>query len=110
MPYDFDKQSIEFIKYSMPTKASEYMVSGVPILLYCHKEVTLFDHAKKYGWASIVSDNNIEVLSNAINEIIFNNELRWKISNAARDYAIENYDSIKVRANFKKTFFLKNKK
>src|SRR5690606_19448166 len=28
LPYDFSVNAISFIKYSMPTKASEYMISG----------------------------------------------------------------------------------
>lgn len=47
MPIDFSKKGIAFLKYSMPTKASEYMISGTPILLYADQSVSLIDHAKK---------------------------------------------------------------
>src|SRR4029079_10648542 len=33
LPYDFSKESITFIKYSMPTKAPEYMMSGTPVII-----------------------------------------------------------------------------
>ena len=38
---DFDKKSISFLKYSMPTKASEYMISGTPVLVYSHGETAV---------------------------------------------------------------------
>src|SRR5690606_12170977 len=38
LPYDFSPSSIKFIKYSMPTKAPEFMVSGTPIIIFAPKE------------------------------------------------------------------------
>ena len=48
---DFDNNSITYLKYSMPTKASEYMISGTPTLVYSsiHLHITLgiYDNGEK---------------------------------------------------------------
>lgn len=104
LPIDFTKRGIQFLKYSMPTKVSEFMISGTPILLYCDPEVSLFDHAKKYHWAHIVSVNNMVDLKKQIIELITNLDLREKLSTTAIEYASENYSSLNVRESFKNMF------
>ena len=69
LPNDFDSKSISFLKYSMPTKASEYMVSGTPILLYSSIETAVTKHALKYNWAYVVSEKNTKKLEFAIAEL-----------------------------------------
>lgn len=104
MPIDFTQKGIQFLKYSMPTKASEYMISGTPILLYCDPEVSMYNHAKKHGWASIVSERNNETLKNMIVELISNIDFRFKLSKTAKDFAKDNFDSAIVRKNFMNQF------
>lgn len=104
MPIDYTKKGIQFLKYSMPTKASEYMISGTPILLYCHPEVSLYSHAKEHGWASIVSERNNETLKNKIKELISNIDLRLELSKTSKTYAKNNFDSAIVRKNFMNQF------
>ena len=48
LPYDFHTASIKFIKYSMPTKAPEYMASGTPILIFSPEDTALVEYAKEY--------------------------------------------------------------
>lgn len=105
---DFDNNSISFLKYSMPTKASEYMISGSPILLYSSIENAVTIHALKYHWAYVVSEKNIEKLEGAILELYESKELRSKLAKAAREYATNNYDDIKIRKQFKNCFILES--
>lgn len=104
MPIDFSKKGIDFLKFSMPTKASEYMMSGSPILLYADKKVSLYDHARKYEWAYTVSERNIESLKVAIIELATNMELRTKLSNTALNFAKTKLNSTFVREEFHKQF------
>jgi glycosyltransferase involved in cell wall biosynthesis len=103
LPNDFDSRSISFLKYSMPTKASEYMISGTPILLYSSTETAVTRHALKYNWAYIVSEQNRQLLETAIEELYNNKELRSKLGSVAREYAIKNYNGVMIREQFKKT-------
>jgi glycosyltransferase involved in cell wall biosynthesis len=106
LPNDFDRKSISFLKYSMPTKASEYMVSGTPILLYSSIETAVTGHALKYNWAYVVAEKNKKKLESAISELYEKRELRIKLANTAREYAISNYDGDIVREQFRKSFIL----
>lgn len=106
LPNDFDSKSISFLKYSMPTKASEYMVSGTPILLYSSIETAVTSHALRYNWAYVVSEKNKKKLESAISELYEKKELRIKLGNTAREYAINNYDGVIIREQFRKSFIL----
>jgi len=101
LPLDFDKKGIKFAKYSMPTKASEYMISGTPILVYAPNETVLCQHAKKYKWAYVVDKNNHGDLVKAFNEIIINVEQRKTLGKIAKVYAEKFYNADVVRNNFK---------
>lgn len=102
LPYDFDEKSIRFIKYSMPTKASEYMISGMPILVFAPKETALCQHAMDYGWGYVVSEEKPDVLINAIKELMTNDKLRRELGKKAREFAVLNFDADLVRENFRR--------
>lgn len=104
LPIDFTKDGMNFLKFSMPTKASEFMISGTPILLYCHSNVYLYHHALKYGWAYIVSENNNERIKSGIMELINDYDLRIKLSFNATTFSKNNFSSTYVRNNFQNCF------
>lgn len=101
IPNDFDKKSIEFLKYSMPTKASEYMASGTPILVYSSKETAILKHAILYRWAYAVSENKAAELENAIKELYINENLRQLFGTTAKAFANKNYDNEIIRNKFR---------
>ena len=63
LPYDFSQKSIKYIRYSMPTKAPEYMVSGTPIIIFAPEVTAIVKYAKKYNWAKVITENNISEIS-----------------------------------------------
>lgn len=101
LPYDFSIESIRFIKYSMPTKAPEYMMSGTPIIVFGPAETALVIDARQNNWAKVVTENNIEVLAEAINTIVTDQNLRKQVAANAIRIAETNYDSVKVRSRFR---------
>lgn len=110
MPIDFSNKSINFLKFSMPTKASEYMISGTPILMYADKQVSLVKHASKYGWARVVNDQSIYLLKNEISNLLNNYELRLQLSNTAKKHAMKYFSANEVRNNFHNQFIKTNPK
>lgn len=109
LPNDSDEKSVSFLKFSMPTKASEYMASGTPILAYSNRETAVAKHALQNKWAYVVYEQNIEKLRAAIYEIYENRDLRYKLADTAKKYAIEHYDGDKLRIEFKNSFvFIKS--
>jgi len=105
LPNDFDKKSINFLKYSMPTKASEYMASGTPILLYSHPQTAVTMHALKNNWALVVSEHSIAKLKAAIKILYEDMDLRMNIGCNAQTFAFEHFDSKIVRAYFRDVLY-----
>ena len=103
LPYDFSAKSIQFIGYSMPTKASEYMISGTPIIIFSPEQTALVSYARKYNWAKIVTDNDINVLSQSITSLIQNKNERQELAKTAIKIAENNHSSLKVRQDFRNT-------
>jgi glycosyltransferase involved in cell wall biosynthesis len=101
---DFSEESIRFTKFSMPTKASDYMASGTPILLYASLETAVTKHALNYKWAYVVSEKNNELLGKAITHILEKKELRIQLGTTAKEFAQKQYDGNYVRAQFRKAF------
>ena|ERR1035437_3348425 len=101
LPYDFSDDSIKFIKYSMPTKVPEYMITGTPIILFAPEVTAVVKYAKKYEWAKVITQNDINEVSNAIKQLITNKELREKYAKNAISIAEKNYNSIDVTNRFR---------
>jgi len=101
LPYDFSAESIRFIKFSMPTKAPEYMVSGTPIIMFGPGETALMKDGKRNNWAKVVTENNVEALAEAINSLVSDDGLRKQIAENAIRIAEANYNSVKIRNKFK---------
>ncbi|MEI9958272.1 MAG: glycosyltransferase [Ferruginibacter sp.] len=101
LPYDFSAASIRFIKYSMPTKAPEYMVSGTPIIVFGPGETALVKDAMRNNWAKVVTENNIDFLANAVKSVSNSEEERMLIAGNAIRIAEANYNSVKIREDFK---------
>lgn len=101
LPYDFTQKSILFIKYSMPTKVPEYMVSGTPIIIFAPEVTAIVKYAKRYEWAKVITENKIGTISEAIKQLIDNKELRQRIAMNAKKIAEKNHNSIDVTAKFK---------
>lgn len=100
LPYDFSAKAIDFIRYSMPTKASEYMISGTPILICAPEDTAIVDYAKKYGWAKVVTEDNLEVLTATLKSMLLDQEERRKIAQTAIKLAEDRHDAEKVRSDF----------
>lgn len=107
LPQDFDEKSVKFLKYSFPTKVSEYMISGTPILVYGNVQTGLIKYALKEKWAYVVTDNKTVNLVNTINELIANERLRILLAQKAQNIAAEREDAAIVRDNFRKTFIIR---
>ncbi len=106
LPIDYDEESIKYIKLSMPTKCSEYMATGTPILVYAPKEVALAKYAKRKKWAYLVTNNKGDDLKNAIT-ILYNDEsLRESLGKFGKKFTQEHHDADVIREKFRKALSL----
>ena len=100
LPLDFSKDAIKFARLSMPTKASEYMISGIPILIFASEETEIVRHAKLNRWAYCVTKNDQNLLKSAILKFYKDINLRKTYGKTAHEFALNNYDAEKVRNRF----------
>lgn len=98
---DFDKQAVTFLKFSMPTKASEYMISGTPVIVYSPKETAVTQFFNQHHCGYCVTRQGKEEIKKALRFLISDEEYRQKISRNAVKFAIEKFDAEKVRKEFK---------
>lgn len=97
---DFSKSAMDYLRYSMPTKASEFMISGTPILIYAPSgaAVTTFFIKNECGYC--VSQQNPDEIIKRIQYLISNEEYRKKISFNAVSLAKDKFSTEKVRKEF----------
>jgi glycosyltransferase involved in cell wall biosynthesis len=105
LPYDFDEESIKFIKYSMPTKAPEYMASGTPIIIFAPEDTALVQYAQRFHWAIIVTENNVDILVDKLVSLLKNKSLRQETALQAKTIAAEKHDTNKVAMDFQNIIF-----
>jgi len=101
LPIDFTKAGIKYAKYSISTKTSEYMISGVPILLFAPKQVALTSYAASNGSMHIVSENSMKQLAQELEILINDEKLRTSLALKAIEVASIESDAIRVRNRFK---------
>jgi len=100
LPYDFSEESLRYIKYSMPTKAPEYMASGTPIAIFGPQDTALVKYAEKFNWAEVIVENNTRVLSERLKQLFSNRQQRENIANTAKRVAENRHDAAMVAQKF----------
>jgi len=100
LPVNFDATTIRYIRYSMPTKVPEYLMSGTPVLVYGPEGVAQVDYASREGWGSVVSRQGVGPLAEGIRELLGNPALRHRLTARGRAIAIERHELATVRAGF----------
>ena len=100
LPVNFSEKTINFIRYSMPTKVPEMMQSGVPILVYGPSEVAQVNYAIESGWGYIVNERSIEKVVAAIRKLSVDSILRNQLVGKARLLTSERHDIKTLRTQF----------
>lgn len=102
LPYDFDEASVKFIKFSMPTKATEFMITGTPIILYAPPNIAVVNYAKEYNWALVINNHDINQLAENIKDFIQDTTKREEIGKNAAKLAEKNHNIDQVSRKFQK--------
>ena len=100
LPLDFTNLGLKFSRYSMPTKASEYMASGIPILVFAPRETAISMFCLKYQCGYCVNSQEMNDLEKAINLLINDFDYRSIIVDRAKRLAFQLFDGERVRGNF----------
>jgi glycosyltransferase involved in cell wall biosynthesis len=99
---DFDKEGIDFLRYSMPTKVTEYMVSGTPVMVYAPYETAVSRFFEENECGCCITEQDPEKLNNALKLMISDEEYRTRISKKAVTLANQLFDANKVKNEFQK--------
>ncbi|MCD4747633.1 MAG: methyltransferase domain-containing protein [Bacteroidales bacterium] len=100
LPLSFNKKLKKNIILSMPTKVSEYMISGTPILVYAPQDLALIKYATKDLWAYTLTNSKIDSLKQVINKLFLNVELRSEIGKKAIEVAKKNHNRSIIQKDF----------
>ncbi|MDO9154792.1 MAG: glycosyltransferase [Paludibacter sp.] len=104
LPYDFVGSNFNFIRLSMPTKVSEYMISGTPILIVSPENTALTSSALKENWGYVIKDNEKTKIKNGIIELYSNEELRVSIGTNALNIAKQEHNIVSIQHKFMLNF------
>jgi glycosyltransferase involved in cell wall biosynthesis len=99
LPLDFSPQTIQYIRLSMLTKATEYMISGSPIFLYAPGDIAVSQYLINNNAAWHCSSPND--LEESIQSFIQDSELRCRIAKRAKKLAEEKHTQPIVTARLK---------
>ncbi len=101
LPYDLKGVSSQYYKFSMPTKLSEYMASGTPILVVAPSDTALYEYVytKQVGFTSDTDD--LDSLSSLIEEIYIDYTKRKFYAKRAIEFVIGDSESKLIRDNFR---------
>jgi glycosyltransferase involved in cell wall biosynthesis len=100
LPIDFNKRGIRFAKFSISTKTSEYLASGVPVLLLTPAGTALDDYGKKTQSMLVVNEKRINQIEGKLMELINDESLRKKLARNAIDAASKDSDAEVIRNRF----------
>lgn len=101
LPVNFEPAAVRMVRYSMPTKVPEYLVSGVPVLLYGPADIAQTAYAEREGWGLAVTKRAPEALDGALRRIIEDRALREKLVGSALKTAAVRHDAAAVRDAFR---------
>ena len=92
LAFGFDKQTINYYRYSFATKIVPYMLSGRPIFVYGPDEIEPVRYAIKGGWASVVREHDSKLLINTINKLISDKDERDNLAKRAWVAGVAEHD------------------
>jgi glycosyltransferase involved in cell wall biosynthesis len=100
LPLDFTYEGLMYARYSIPTKASEYMASGVPILVYAPEQTAISQFCAINECGHCVTELDPKNLLEAIQLLINNEAYRKMLSSNAVTIAFKYFDANKIRQEF----------
>lgn len=100
IPYDFSGEGYKFIKYSMPTKLTEYCASGTPVMIFAPAETALVEYAEKHKLAFMVNHFSKSKLAESLIEIVGHYQKHLSLAKSAQEYVSRVHDISIVSAKF----------
>lgn len=101
LPLDFTEAGLKFSRLSIPTKATEYMLSGVPILVFAPEATAVSQFFRQNNCGHCLTDNNPEAILNSLERLTNDFEYRDQLCQNAVKLAVHKFDAETVRLRFR---------
>ena len=98
---DFDGESRKYSQFSISTRTSEGMISGVPVLMYAPENSAQYKYFQKTDSGCLVGLKNLDALESSLLKICNDSEFRQHISRNAVKTALVDSDARVVREKFR---------
>jgi FkbM family methyltransferase len=98
--YNFDPDSVRYVRYSMANKFPECLASAAPVLVYGPSEVATVACAAEINCTQLVTERNLNTLKDAIQALIDQPDLGESLGKAAREYAFTYRSANQIRTKF----------
>lgn len=100
LPLDFNQTGLSYAQYSIPTKASEYMMSGTPIIVFAPAETAISKFCTENDCAYCLTRPEKNEILTAIQFIMEHENFRKRWTKNAVEIASKLFEATLVRENF----------
>lgn len=101
LPLDFTASGLKFSRLSIPTKASEYMISGTPILVFAPPQTAVSKFFLEQECGHCVDSDDFRSLNAAMSLLIGNEGYRVELGRKAIDHATRLFSGVAIRRSFR---------
>lgn len=100
LPFSFREDQRGATEGSFPSKTSDYLASGKPILILAPAYSTIVRYAKEYECAEIVDQPDLELLGRALQRLRMSENRRLELGSNSQIAFLKNHDIRRQRDSF----------
>lgn len=102
LPLGFSPSSRQYTRLSMPTKLTEYMASGVPMIVNCPEEIALSRYVTESKCAFVCNEQNENALNDTLQSVLSDkSKVEEVVFHALKEARL--YDVEIIREEFRRT-------
>lgn len=105
IPASFNATSRKHYQYSIPTKLTECLASGTPVLVYAPDNMGSVDFCKNNGLAQVITNRSMKQLKEMLITLINNRQEFELQAERDREFIRNNYSAEIVRTKFQNVLF-----
>jgi glycosyltransferase involved in cell wall biosynthesis len=90
--YNFDEETLRYVRYSMANKMPECLASGAVLLAHGPRDAATIDYLADKDFASVVTDQDDEAVKQQLLHLLQNPAERQAMSERARAFVFENHN------------------
>jgi glycosyltransferase involved in cell wall biosynthesis len=97
----FDKKDVEYARLSVSTKAHLYMMSQRPVMVYGASATGIVKYAKRYGWAHVLTERNVEGLADVLESLARDRVVTDELVRRGNEVVCRFHEGETIRARFR---------